>query len=80
MPLTDANIEDMLTTTLHDLGRNRFHQIAQELVEYIALPRLLRKDNVRMQSNGIGIKETLMTRTGGSARWVLCFCRWEIRT
>ena len=70
MSLTDANIEDMLTTTLHDLGRNRFHQIAQDLVEYVALPRLLRKGNVRMQSSGIGIKETLMTRTGGSARWV----------
>ncbi|MHC4526257.1 MAG: phage major capsid protein [Planctomycetota bacterium] len=70
MPLTDANIADMITTTLHDLGRGRFYQIAQELVEYHVLPRLLRKGNVRVQSSGIGIKETLMTGTGGSARWV----------
>ncbi|MHC4744335.1 MAG: phage major capsid protein [Planctomycetota bacterium] len=70
MPITDANIADMITTTLHDLGRGRFHQIAQELVEYYVLPRLLRKGNVRVQSSGIGIRETLMTGTGGSARWV----------
>jgi hypothetical protein len=60
----------MITTTLHDLGRGRFHQIAQDLVEYLVLPRLLRKGNVRMQSSGIGIRETLMTGTGGAARWV----------
>ena len=70
MPLTDQNIADMITTTLHDLGRGRFYQIAQELAEYYVLPRLLRKGNVRMQSSGIGIKETLMTGTGGSSRWV----------
>jgi hypothetical protein len=70
MPLTDQMIADMITTTLHDLGRGNFYQIAQELSEYFVLPRLLRKGNVRMQSSGIGIKETLMTGTGGSARWV----------
>jgi hypothetical protein len=70
MPLTDADIADMITTTLHDLGRGRFHQIAQELVEYIVLPRILRKGNVRIQRSGIGIKETLMTKSGGAARWV----------
>lgn len=70
MPLRDTDIADMLTTTLHDLGRGRFHQIAQEIVEYIVLPRLLRKERIRIQSSGVGIKETLMTSTGGSARWV----------
>ena len=70
MALTDQNIADMLTTTLHDLGRGRFYQVAQELAEYIVLPKLLRKGNVRIQSSGIGVKETLMTSTGGSARWV----------
>jgi hypothetical protein len=70
MPLTDANIADMITTTLHDLGRNRFYQIAQDLSQYLVLPELLRKGNVRIQRSGIGIQETLMTRTGGSARWV----------
>jgi len=68
--LTDQMIADMLTTTLHDLGRGRFYQIAQELVEYLVLPRLLRKERIRIQTSGIGIKETLMTGTGGSARWV----------
>jgi len=68
--LTDQNIADMLTTTLHNLGRGRFHQIAQELAEYYVMPRLLRKGNVKIQTSGIGIKETLMTSDGGSSRWV----------
>ena len=46
MPLTDAAIADMLTTTLHDLGRGRFYQIAQEMAEYYVMPRLLREGNV----------------------------------
>jgi hypothetical protein len=70
MPLTDAAIADMLTTTLHDLGRGRFYQIAQEMAEYYVMPRLLREGNVRMQASGIGIKETLMTNIGGESRWV----------
>lgn len=70
MPLRDIDIADMLTTTLYDLGRGRFYQIAQELQEYLVLPRLLRKERVRIQSSGVGIKETIMTSTGGSARWV----------
>jgi hypothetical protein len=60
----------MITTTLHNLGRGRFHQIAQDLQEYLVLPKLLAKDNVRIMTSGIGVKETLMTKTGGSARWV----------
>jgi len=70
MPLRDTDIADMLTTTLYDLGRGRFYQIAQELQEYLVLPRLLRKERIRIQTSGVGIKETLMTNTGGSARWV----------
>jgi len=70
MPLTDAAIADMLTTTLHDLGRGRFYQIAQEMAEYYVMPRLLREGNIRMQTSGIGIKETLMTNIGGESRWV----------
>lgn len=68
--LRDIDIADMLTTTLYDLGRGRFHQIAQELQEYIVLPRLLRKGRIRIQASGVGIKETLMTSIGGTARWV----------
>jgi len=70
MQLTDQNIADMITTTLHELGRGRFYQIAQELSEYYVLPRLLRKGNVKIKTNGIGIKETLMVTDGGSSRWV----------
>jgi hypothetical protein len=70
MPLRDTDIADMVTTTLEDLGRGRFHQIAQALVEYLVLPRLLRKERVRIQSSGIGVRETLMTSTGGTSRWV----------
>lgn len=68
--LTDQKIADMLTTTLHDLGRGRFWQIAQELAEYYVLPRLLRKGNVKIKRAGIGIKETLMIGDGGESRWV----------
>jgi len=68
--LRDIDIADMVTTTLEDLGRGRFHQIAQDLQEYLILPRLLRRERIRIQSSGIGIKETLMTTTGGTARWV----------
>ena len=68
--LRDIDIADMVTTTLHDLGRGRFYQIAQELAEYYVLPRLLKKGNIRIQRSGIGIKETFMNSTGGSARWV----------
>jgi hypothetical protein len=68
--LRDIDIADMVTTTLEDLGRGRFHQIAQELQEYLVLPRIMRKEKIRIQSSGIGVKETLMTSTGGTARWV----------
>ncbi|MBE3088312.1 MAG: phage major capsid protein [Planctomycetes bacterium] len=71
MPLTDANIADMITTTLHDLGRGSITQLAQELAEYYVLPRMLRSGgNVRIKSEGIGLKETLMTSMGGESRWV----------
>lgn len=70
MPLRDIDIVDMLTTTLHDLGRGRFYQIAQELAEFIVLPQLLKKGNIRVQTSGVGIKETFMNTTGGSSRWV----------
>ena len=65
--LRDIDIADMVTTTLHNLGRGRFHQIAQELQEYIVMGQLLKAGRMKIQSSGIGIKETLMTSTGGSA-------------
>ena len=68
--LTDQGIADMVTTTLHKYGRGRFTQIAQELTEYYVMPRLLRKGNIRIISDGIGIKEHLMNKTGGESRWV----------
>src|SRR4030042_1777348 len=70
MPLRDIDIADMLTTTLHDLGRGRFYQIAQDLQDYVVMGRLLTEKRIRIQTSGVGIKETLMTSTGGSARWV----------
>jgi len=70
MPLRDLDIADMITTTLHDLGRGRFHQIAQELAEYFVMPDILKKGRIRIQTSGIGIKETLMTSIGGTSRWV----------
>ena len=68
--LTDQKIADMVTTTLNKLGRGRWWQIAQELTEYYVMPRLLRKGNVRIVNDGLGIQETLMNKTGGESKWV----------
>lgn len=83
---TDAQINDLVTTTLNQLGRGRFYQIAQELQRYELMGFILRangtkltsgkgkgKLDVRVIDNGIGVQETLMTSIGGSSRWVDLF-------
>ncbi len=83
---TDASINDMVTTTLNDLGRGRFWQIAQDLQHYELMGFILKtngrkltsgkgkgKLDVRVLTNGIGQDETLMTSIGGESRWVGLF-------
>lgn len=80
--LRDVDISDFLTTTLYQLGRGRFYQIAQELQEYELMGFILKangvknnkgKLDVRVIPNGLGIQETLMTSIGGLSRWVGLF-------
>lgn len=71
MPIRDIDIADMLTTTLYKLGRGRFEQIAQELQEYFVMKQLLTKrGGVKIQSSGLGVKQTLMNNDGGYSQWV----------
>lgn len=71
MPIRDIDIADMLTTTLYKLGRGRFEQIAQEIQEYFVMKHLLTKrGGVKIQSSGLGVKETLMNNDGGYSQWV----------
>lgn len=65
--LADKEIEDLVTGTLDDLGRNKFSQIAQQLQEYEVMGKWLKKDKVIFDS-GIGIQRTLMTKLPGAAR------------
>ncbi len=74
MPIRDVDIEDMITTTLYQLGEGRFHQIAQELQEYEFMGNILTKrGGVKIIPSGLGIQETLMYTIGGLSRWVGLF-------
>ena len=74
MPIRDHQIEDMVTTTLYDLGEGRFYQIAQELTKYEFMGNILTKrGGVRQQTGGLGVEETLMHTIGGLSRWVGLF-------
>jgi hypothetical protein len=58
--LTAADIQDLVATTLRDLGPLRFQQIAQNLQYYEVFSRWFKKDKVVFDS-GYGIQRTLMT-------------------
>jgi len=61
-----TDIADLVVTTLRDLGRLRFQQIAQSLQDYEIFSKWFRRDKVAFDS-GIGIRRTLMTKTSGAA-------------
>lgn len=63
------DIADMLLSTLRDLGRLKFQQIAQELTHYEVIPKLFKKERVTF-SSGTGIQKDLLTKLTGSARHV----------
>jgi len=70
----DAEIADMLTTTLAKMGEGRFQQIAQELQEFEVMGNILTKrGGVKIIDSGLAIEETLMTAFGGRSRWVGLF-------
>lgn len=75
--IKDTDIADMVTSTLHKMGKGRFEQIAQELQEYEIMPWLTKKNGffggIEEVGGSLGIKEYLMTKMGTGARWVGLF-------
>lgn len=71
MPITDKDIQDLLTTTLNTIRREKFTDMSQELTEYIVVPYLLTKrGGLMVKKGGVGIEETLMVEHGGRSRFV----------
>jgi hypothetical protein len=71
MPIRDQDIEDLLTTTLNTIRKDRFIDMSQELTEYIVVPYLLTKNGgLKVKKGGVGIEETLMVEHGGRSRFV----------
>lgn len=64
--VTPEGIADLVTTTLPDLDRLNWEQIAQELQEYVVMRHWLRNDHVEIE-DGITIRKNLMNNTGDSA-------------
>lgn len=64
-----TGIADLVASTLRDLGRLRFQQVAQEAQDYEVFSKWFRKDKVAFDS-GIGIQRTLMTKLSNAARHV----------
>lgn len=67
MPLQAEQINDLITTTLKDLGWLKWTDIMSNLQEHIALPRLLDKKKVGF-SGGTGIQWNLQKTRTGNAR------------
>lgn len=67
MPLQADQINDVVATTLRDLGWLKWTDIMSNLQEHIALPRLLDKKKVGF-SGGYGIQWNLQKNTTGNAR------------
>jgi len=65
----DSDIADLGKSTLRELGRMRFNQIASELQSYEIMGRMLRKDRM-MFSHGLGLQRNIMTRHTGNVRQV----------
>lgn len=63
------DIADMLLSTLKDLGRLKFQQIAQNLQDYEVVPKLFKKERVTF-SSGFGIQKDLLTKLTDSASHV----------
>jgi len=67
MALQAADISDLITITLKDLGRLKFTEIASTLTDYVALPNILQKYKVQYQS-GNGIQWNVMHAHSDAAK------------
>jgi hypothetical protein len=67
--LSAAQIDDLVKTTLPDLGKLKFTNIATTLQEYEVMSRILKKDRVGFDS-GKSIQTNLMVQHGSQARMV----------
>ncbi len=65
--LTAPQIGDLVATTLRDLGKPKFTEIATDLQEHTAMRNLLRKDRVELRS-GYGVQwDVMVTHTASAA-------------
>lgn len=67
MPLSAENIADLVSTTLNDLGRGKWTDIASVYQEYYALPKLLKKQRVNFDS-GVRIDLNVMYKYSSAAK------------
>lgn len=79
MGATESQIADLITTTLRDMGRGKFEQIAQELQEYIVMGQILTKrGGLKEQEGGRGVERTLMVDKSSAGRWVDLYEKDEV--
>lgn len=67
--LNESQITDLTITTLKELGRGRFNQIAQPLQEYYAFSKIFKEEKIQ-EDEGIGIQRDVMTGLSGNFRSV----------
>ena len=67
--LDAKSIADLVASTLDELGRMKFQQIAQNLQDYEVFSHWFKRDKVAFDS-GIGIQRTLMNKLSGAAKHV----------
>lgn len=65
--LTAAQLGDLVATTLRDLGKPRFTEIATDLQDHTAMRALLKKNRVQLQS-GTGVQWDVMVAHASSAQ------------
>jgi hypothetical protein len=64
--LTATQLNDLVQTTLRDLGKPKFTEIATDLQRHTAMKNLLRKNRIALQS-GYGVQWDVMVNHSGSA-------------
>ncbi len=64
--LTATQLNDLVATTLRDLGRARFTEIATDLQRHTALRNLLRKNRIQLDS-GYGVQWDVKVSQSGAA-------------
>jgi hypothetical protein len=67
MSLSAEQIADLVSTTLNELGRGKWTDIASVYQEYYALPKLLKQEKVQFDS-GPEIELQVMHKYGGNAK------------